>query len=98
MNLRLLHNLVLVVLPENPAEQQTAAGLFTAQAFTPPITYGRVARIGPKVQEIGIGDAVAFPPEVGDAIDIGAHACLLVRESDIAAVIPRRNMASGEAV
>ena len=94
MNLRLVSDRVLVVLPDNPAEAQNAAGLFMAHSLTPPVTYGRVARIGPRVRDVAQGDAVAFPNTVGDPICLGGHDCLFLRESEIVAVIPKRESVS----
>lgn len=94
MNLRIVNDRVLVVLPEHPAERQTTAGLFLAHSLTPALCYGRVARVGPNVRDVAQGDAVAFPPNVGDGISIGEHDCLFVRESEIVAVIPKREAVS----
>lgn len=89
--IRPLKNQVLILLPPNPDEQQTTAGLFTAAALPPATSYGRVIRKGDRCRDVGIGDLVAFPPTVGDEIHLGDHACLFVREAEIAAIIPKRN-------
>lgn len=85
---------VLVLLAPHADERQTAAGLFKAAGLPPPTTYGRVIRKGDRCRDVSVGDLVAFPPTVGDDISIGEHACLFVRESEIAAVIPKRNQST----
>lgn len=90
MSLRPIGNVVLVVLPDTKAEQANVAGLFEAHAFTPPPTCGRVAKIGPLVADVQVGDMVAFGPDVGDPLFIGGHHCLFLREPAIDAIIPKR--------
>lgn len=88
--MRVIGDRVLVLLPENPAEQQQPSGLFLAHALTPATCYGRVFRVGPKVRDLEPGDCVAFPANAGDPVDVSGHACLFIRESDAVAVIPKR--------
>ena len=89
MNLRLLRDLVLVVLPPLD-DQANAAGLFEAHAMTQIPTHGRVVRCGPRVRDVAVGDVVAFPPEAGDPITVGVHPCLLLSEAQIEVIVPKR--------
>lgn len=92
MNIRPIKDRLLILLAPSPEERTTAAGLFAAAALPPPTTYGRVIRKGDRCRDVAVGDLVAFPPTVGDDITIGDYACLFVRESEIAAIIPKRNL------
>lgn len=94
MNIRPIKDRLLVLLAPTQDDRQTASGLFMAAALPPPTTYGRVIRKGDRCRDVGIGDLVAFPPTVGDEIMLGEHACLFVRESEVAAIIPKRNQSA----
>lgn len=52
-----------------PVRDRTASGLFLEPALTPPVCYGKVVQIGPKVTDVKVGDIVAFPPSVGEPLD-----------------------------
>lgn len=90
--LRLTKNRVLVLLPPAP-EVDASSGLILAEALPVPISYGRVLRTGPLCRDVHEGDMVAFPPEVGDPLALTeAHTALFLRESDVAALIPKRHV------
>lgn len=98
-SIRVMHDRVLLLLPENPAEQQTRSGLFLAHGLTPVITYGRVLKAGPDCRDVQPGDIVAFPPTVGDQLPLTeAHEGLFIRESDIVAIVPKRDVAAASEV
>lgn len=92
--MRVLNDRLLVLLPPNPEEQQTTAGLFLAHALTPPTSYGRVVKIGPKVRDVQPGDMVAFSSTAGDLVSLGAHECLFLRESDVVATIQKQDVST----
>ena len=82
----LRHDLVLVALDRRT--DQTASGIHLAHAMAPVVTAGRVLKAGPDCREVKPRDYVAFPASAA-ATDwqIGGHPCLLIRETEIAAVI-----------
>lgn len=94
MTLRLTHDRVLIVLPPATPDAVTPSGLVTAPALPPPVTHGKVWKAGPDVRDVAPGDMVAFPPTAGDPVDIRGHACLVIRERDIVAIIERDEVLS----
>ena len=78
----LRNDVVLVVLPKQ-GDVTSTGGLILAHGLTPPATYGKVYKVGPKVKDVQPGDVVAFPPSAGHGYVIGAHDCLFLRESEI---------------
>lgn len=87
--LTLRADVVLVLLAPNPAEQQTAAGLFLSPALTPVTCYGRVLRTGPRVEDVAKGDLVAFPPSVGEPYPYRDFQLLFLREPEISFVVTK---------
>ena len=82
----LRHDMVLVALDRRTG--QTVSGLHLAQAMPPMVTSGRVLKAGPHCREVKPRDYVAFPASaIATDWQIGGHPCLLIRETEIAAVI-----------
>lgn len=87
MNIRVTGDRVLIVLPPSQAERDTVSGLFTPVSLPPPVTFGRVWKTGPRViSDIKVGDAVAFDPSSGDALPLGEHQCIFVRDRECLAL------------
>jgi len=92
--IRPMKNRVLVLLPHQPEERDHASGLILAHALPPPVTCGRVLKVGPECHEVAPGDWVAFAPSAGDPLPLtDQHEALFLRETEITAVIPRRDAA-----
>lgn len=89
----LRHDVVLVVLPPQSGDT-TESGVLLAPALPPPATSGRVWKVGPSCTEVVPGDYVAFPASVGEPVELARHPCLFLRESQISAVIPKRQGAA----
>lgn len=87
MNLRLRPDLVLVLLP--PAEAIRRLGpVWGAQKYAGPAQIGVVRQIGDRVVEpLRPGDVVIFSSLVGEEIDYDNWPHLLIRESDLEAVV-----------
>lgn len=86
--IRVLHNRLLVLLPSK-AEEAAASGLILARALPPPVTCGRVLKVGPAVRDVHAGDWVAFSPSAGDPLPLSEkHEAIFLRETEITAVLP----------
>lgn len=85
MRLRVRNDVILVLLP--PLMEQ--AGIQLVEAAPSPPTHGLVRQVGPNVQDIQPGDCIAFPTTVGDEITLDGFAHLLLRETDVSAVLSK---------
>jgi len=60
MNLKMLHDLVLVVPDKEEGHQSTAGGLIVVTNEKPVIKQGTVESIGDKCKDVKVGDRVLF--------------------------------------
>jgi len=88
--MRILRDLVLVKLAPGSGNPVTAGGILTAPGFTSPTCCGKVVQVGTRVQDVAVGDFVAFGPSAGDPLDgMFPTPHLLISVRDIDAVIQR---------
>lgn len=87
--MKLRPDLVLVKLAPIP---RAPNGIILAPSLTPVPCLGKAVQVGTAVSDVQVGDVVIVPPSAGDPIDEGYFTTphLLVRESDIAAVLERQ--------
>ena len=89
MNVKPLSDRVLIL--PNPAEEKTAVGLFIPDtAKEKPLT-GKVVAVGPGTSEVkmevAVGDTVLYGKYAGTEIHIDHEDYLIMKQSDIMAVI-----------
>ncbi len=89
MNVKPLSDRVLIL--PNPAEEKTAGGLFIPDtAKEKPLT-GKVVAVGPGTSEVKmevvVGDTVLYGKYAGTEIHIDHEDYLIMKQSDIMAVI-----------
>lgn len=88
--MRLLNDLCLVKLAPKREDRATPAGIILEPAIAPPVCYGKVVSVGPKVNDVRPEDFVVFGPSDGEALDgYFATPHVLIREPQISGVLYR---------
>lgn len=84
--MRLLKDRVLVRRVPQPTE--TESGIYTGVTpTTQQADFGVVDSIGPDVDEVAVGDCIAFALYTGDPVQVGGETLLVLRPGDIFAVV-----------
>lgn len=89
MNVKPLADRVLVL--PNPAEEKTAGGLFIPDTAKEKPLMGKVVAVGPGTKEVDmevkVGDQVLYGKYAGTELQIEGENYLIMKQSDILAVI-----------
>ena len=88
VRLTLRPDLVLVALPPITTTRQVGT-LVIVDVVPGPAIAGKVRQIGHRVRDVVVGDIVVFGSEVGEWIEIDRWPHLLLRETDIEAVLEK---------
>ena len=89
MNVKPLSDRVLIL--PNPAEEKTAGGLFIPDTAKEKPRAGKVVAVGPGTSEVkmevAVGDTVLYGKYAGTEIHIDGEDYLIMKQSDIMAVV-----------
>lgn len=89
MNVKPLSDRVLI--EPNPAEEKTAGGLFIPDTAKEKPLAGKVVAVGPGTSdvkmEVKVGDSVLYGKYAGTEIQVEGKDYLIMRQSDIFAII-----------
>ncbi len=89
MNVKPLSDRVLIL--PNPAEEKTAAGLIIPDTAKEKPLAGKVVAVGPGTKEVKMevekGDQVLYGKYAGQEISIDGETYLIMKQSDILAII-----------
>ena len=82
---------VRVLIQPNPAEEQTAGGLFIPDTAKEKPLAGKVVAVGPGTSEVKMevkaGDQVLYGKYAGTEVNVDGNDYLIMRQSDILAII-----------
>ena len=80
-----------VLIPPNPAEEKTAAGLIIPDTAKEKPLAGKVVAVGPGTSEVKmevkVGDQVLYGKYAGTEVTVEGETYLIMRQSDIFAII-----------
>ena len=80
-----------VLIQPNPAEEKTAAGLFIPDTAKEKPLAGKVVAVGPGTSEVKmevkVGDQVLYGKYAGTEVTVEGETYLIMRQSDIFAII-----------
>ena len=89
MNVKPLSDRVLIL--PNPAEEKTAGGLFIPDTAKEKPLAGKVVAVGPGTSEVkmevAVGDTVLYGKYAGTEIELEGTKYLIMRQSDILAIV-----------
>ena len=89
MNIKPLSDRVLI--QRNPAEEKTAAGLIIPDTAKEKPLAGKVVAVGPGTSdvkmEVKVGDTVLYGKYAGTEVTVEGETYLIMRQSDIFAII-----------
>ena len=89
MNVKPLSDRVLIL--PNPAEEKTAGGLYIPDTAKEKPLAGKVVAVGPGPaevkMEVSVGDQVLYGKYAGTEIQVEGESYLIMRQSDILAII-----------
>lgn len=76
-----------VALKQAKLEEKTASGIMLPGQTAERPQYAEVIAIGPDVENIAIGDNVIYSKYAGNQVEIEKETCIIIKESDILAII-----------
>lgn len=85
MKLKPIHDRVAVQIHD--AVKQTASGLYIPDTATDAIVQGTVIAVGNDVEDVSIGDVVAFNKSSGQTVKLDEEENHVIKEEEIIAVI-----------
>lgn len=72
-----------VLITQKIPESISAGGIYLVETTVKKTTEGIVYAIGPKCDELAIGDYVSFGEYAGNPVTVDGIECLIMRQSDI---------------